>query len=334
MKIIFLCTNYNSIKCGIGMYTYNLVEALKKEEEINVDIITETTSQIKGLKKIISCKFIKKIFDFINKNKNIKDEKINFILEYPLMDYNPFLILVLIVLKINFKNSKLILSLHEYHRVNFLRKIMIKILIKISDEFVITDESFFKIINNKRSLIRKIPSNILKINSNCIERKKENYCFFGLINKSKAFNEMIEGWKKFNLDKKNILNIYTASDLEISNMENYNIKIYKDLTNEELSIKLQENKYMILPIIPKIDINNGTLKAGALHGCIPIGIFSKSLKNLGIQISENSYSADNIYNALEETLQENDIQFEKNIFEYSKLFSFEENAKELYSFLK
>lgn len=334
MKITFICTNYNSIKCGIGMFTHNLKNELQKYNDIEIDLINRNTFHLKGLKKITSLEMTSEILNYIKNNKNQKDEKIDFIVEYPFMDWNPTALLALIYLKKSFKNSKIILSIHEYYRVNILRRKAIDFLIYIADGYIVTDSNLYEKIDGQK-ILRSIPSNILKEKSvEEIKRDSKNYCYFGLINKSKAFNEMIEAWKIFNKDKIYNLNIYTASEIDIENLEKYNIKVIKGLNNKELSIELQKNSFMILPIIPNIDSNNGTLKAAAEHGCIPIGIFSNSMESLGVNIFSQSYSIENIKGALENSLILNKKEENLKLENYSESFSFQKNARDIYNFLK
>lgn len=287
MKLVFICTNYGSIKCGIGMYTLNLVQELRKESNLEVDVISVNTFNLKKIKKIFNIKLLKEINKYKARNQETKDKKIDFVIEYPFMDWSIFNIIGILWLKKMFKNSNIILSIHEYYRVNYFRRKIIDILIRNSDSFIITDNKLKNILPEKSTIFRSIPSNIKKINFNPpIEKKENEYCYFGLINKSKAFNEMIEAWKEFNKEKKYNLNIYTASDVNIGNFQKYNIKIFKDLDNIELSKELQKNKYMILPIKPYIAENNGSFKAGLEHGCILIGKFNSDFIK---KISKTNY---------------------------------------------
>ncbi|MGL5965269.1 MAG: hypothetical protein ACRCZ2_12865 [Fusobacteriaceae bacterium] len=333
MKITFICTNYNSIKCGIGMFTHNLKSELEKLSDVQVDVVNKNTFHLKGIKKIISFEMTKEIIKYIKENRLRKDEEINFVVEYPFMDWNPITLLALIYLKHSFKNCKLILSIHEYYRVNVLRRKAVDLLIKVADGYVITDEKLYNKIDCKRKIKRSIPSNIVRVGKN-IEKSKKDYCYFGLINKSKAFLEMIEAWKLFNKDGKYNLNIYTASEVVIEDVEKYCIKIFKDLDNKELSKELEKNSFMILPIIPNIDSNNGTLKAAAEHGCIPIGIFSENMKGLGVDIPFQNYSVENMKAALEKTLTLDKKSEMIKLKNYSEDFSFKRNAEDMYSFLK
>lgn len=316
------------------MFTHNLKSELETYENVDIDIINKNTFHLKGFKKITSLEMTREILNYIKVNKNSKDEKIDFIVEYPFMDWNPLTLLALIYLKKSFKNSKMLLSIHEYYRVNVLRRKAVDLLIAVADGYVITDENLYGKIDGLK-LLRSIPSNIVKENSREeIKRDPKNYCYFGLINKSKAFYEMIDAWKEFNSEKIYNLNIYTASEINIEEAEKYNIKVIKDLDNKELSLELQKNSFMILPIIPNIDSNNGTLKAAAEHGCIPIGIFSSNMKNLGVRIDSQSYTNQNIKEALEDSRSIDEKSEVSKLKEYSEEFSFKKNAENIYRFLK
>ena len=319
MKIIFICNNYGKIYDGIGMYTYNLAEEMKK---INPEILI-ITGKVIGKKRINTWELFINIMNFrINKN-----EKYYFIIEYPFLEWNLLTILLLYIKRISKKNIKYILSLHEYQRVSFLRKIIINFLVKISDICILTDKK--DLVQDKKYILRNIQSNIINTNINMVKNENE-FCYFGLINKSKAFNEMISGWKKFNRGKKYILNIYTSSNIKIDNMNDYNIRIYKNLSNEILSQEIQRNKYMILPIIPYISYNNGTFKTAACHKCIPIGIFCNELKYLGINIEDNVYTKENIKEALEKAiLTNNKKEILKNLDSFSKENSFKKISESI-----
>lgn len=330
MKVIFVCTNYNSINCGIGMFTYNLAEELKKNKNLEIEILNTNMKNNLSLKSLFSIKVGKNIFKFINNNK--KERKYYFIIEYPFMDWGIFTIFSLFYLKLKFRKSEFILSLHEYERVNILRKIIIQILFKLSDKFIFTDEKLIKK-NRKPSLLRAIPSNISKENISVL-RENKNYCYFGLINKSKAFKEMIDAWKIFNKSRIYNLNIYTASDLKLDDIKNYNINIFKGLSNREISTELQKNRYMILPIKPNIGLNNGTLKAAALHECIPIGTFDYNLDLIGININDENYSLNNFVNGLNKSLELDREFFSQKCNKFIKKFTFKKNAQEIYEFLK
>ncbi|PWX68718.1 glycosyltransferase [Clostridium perfringens] len=340
MKIVFICTNYGLYKDGIGHYVYNLKKEMCKNKKCEIKIISGDTTQKKGKEKFFSKIMYNSINEFLKNELNFIDKDTYFIIEYPFLEWNPIIISSIKKLRkiCNLKNGKIILSIHEYKRVHKIRKKFIDLLIKLSDALMVTDYETKKILLNKNKpiLIRGIPSNIQRINKP-IKNKDNIFCFFGLINKSKAFNEMIEAWKIFD-EKDYKLNIYTSSDINILNSEKNKINIFKELSDQELSKELWKCKYAILPIKPQISMNNATLKAVAQHECIPIGIFEdNNTSDLGINIEDEFYSKENILEALKKTVNlEKDEYLRKiNLLnKFSEKFSFKKNSNDILDFLE
>ena len=336
MKIVLICTNYGSFKDGIGHYSYNLINEIKKKYSISIKYITGNTIGLDGIKKIKSKVMIRAIDEFLKKESNI-DKETFFIIEYPFLEWNPLVILSIIKLrkKCIKNNAKIILSIHEYMRISSLRRYFTNLLIYLSDAIMVTDQHTLNEVKKfkKPVLVRPIPSNILKV---CDSKKEENtFCFFGLINKSKSFNEMIKAWKNFNKENKYRLNIYTSSEISIDKYANINI--YKNLDDKTLSKELSKCKYAILPINPSIALNNGTLKAVAQHGCLPIGIFGeKKLEDIGVAISDSKYSIKNIEQSLYKAIKLDVREYNKKLeglLNFGEQFSFSNNAKIIIEFI-
>lgn len=339
MKIIFICTNYGSYKDGIGHYTKNIADELGKSSGVDVENISGLTCKLNKIQMITSRIMINKIDDFLKSSVNSIDKDTRFIIEYPFLEWNPLIIIRLRELRrvCKEKGAKIILSIHEYKRVSAFRRRFIDLLIKLSDGLMVTDSDTYNILKKfkKHMLIRPIPSNIINKSNN---KKNEKYfCFFGLINKSKSFDEMIDAWKLFNYNNEYTLNIYSSSDVNLTNLERNNIFIFKGLDDLDLSNKLAECKYAILPIKPYIGMNNASLKAIAQHDCIPIGIFeSDYLANMGVPIKDIEYSTKNILNALNKSIEidkEECLIKLSRLKSFSKEFSFENNSNLIKEFI-
>ena len=339
MKIVIICTNYSSNQDGIGHYAYNLSKELGKINEIEVEIISGNTEKFDKISKIKSKVMIESINNFVKNNRSNIDTNTYFLIEYPFLEWNPLVLSSLLKLRRLCKNnrSKVIISIHEYKRVARLRKVFTDILISISDYIMVSDIETYKILKKKSKpiLIRDIPSNIPITEKK--EKEKNLFCYFGLINKSKCFNEMINAWKLFNKDGKYKLNIYSSTDIEINEMEKFNIRYFKNLEDEELSKELWKCKYCVLPIKPGIDLNNGSLKAVAQHECLPIGIFSnESLSDIGINIEDNFYTEENIAVALGKPINLSDKQYKFKVDKLAKFgnkYSFKNNAQVIINFI-
>ena len=295
MELVVIVNNYGKIYDGIGMYSYNVVEELKKLD-IKVNVLTGNT---KNGKRINSWQLFIKLIDYFIKNL-LRNKRNIFLIEYPFYEWNPFTIFIILMYKIKFRKSIFVLSLHEYKRVNIFRKVIINLLLKITNYNIITINEGIKKFEGKTIMKRYIPSNIKNINTQTKKevRDKKKYCYFGLINGSKAFKEMIEAWKQFNIKKEYTLEIYTATETKSLNISDETISVYYNLNNIEISQKIFKNEFMILPIKPYIDIKNGSLLAALEHEIIPIGIFHNSLPEIGIKIFSENYTKNNIFEAL------------------------------------
>ena len=206
---------------------------------------------------------------------------------------------------------------------------------------MVTDNATLNIMNNKfdRPVVqRPIPSNIRV--SDEIDKDENSFCYFGLINKSKSFKEMIDAWKEFNINKQYKLNIYTSSKLDTKDFDKYGINYFYNLCDEDLSKELWKNKFAILPIKPNVASNNASFKAVLQHKCIPIGIFNKFIecRENYIEINDNIYTKENIKLALNKSanLSQNEyIKKIENIKDDVNIFTFDESLdRKIIPFLK
>lgn len=327
-KIAFICANYGSSNDGIGHYTKKLVEAIKKRN-INVSIFSGKTSNSLG-KKLFSFAMFRAIW-------KVKPKEFNSIfIEYPFPEYNPLIIVPIIKLKIlsSIYHTKNILSIHEYYRANKFRKSFIDILLLLFKICLVTDEQTRRLIkSNKRKIfIREIPSNIDISQQSEINKQQNSFVFFGLINKSKAFNEMLEAWHLFNQENQYHLYIITSSDTSYIDTSD-NISIFKDAEDKDVATILRKSQYAILPILPNVNINNATFMATIKGYCIPIGIFSDNIIGRNIFINCKSYSPNDILSALKlaSSLGLNEYQKRvKLIMQISKTLPSFEKTSDLY----
>lgn len=294
----FVCTNYGSNKDGIGHYTSKVVAGLKNKNDYQVYIYSRKTFHLSNLNLFLSFRMSKEIFKLIKKVYN-NSEKSFIILEYPFVEYNPILFFLLIILKFTInKKSKIVVSLHEYNRTKKLRKFFIKGVILLSDIVLYTDKEDVKSFNKKnRSFIkRSIPANIQpskEFKKEIIDNNVLNLCFFGIVNfSSKKIDTMITAWEDYlgkNLENKIIFHFISSSnDLSIKN--NKNIQYHYNLNDKDVSKLLSIMHYIILPIMPKVSINNGSLSVGCIHKCIPIGVFDSKHFNKNFGISMKNYN--------------------------------------------
>ncbi|GMB01654.1 glycosyltransferase [Pelosinus sp. IPA-1] len=277
MKLAFVCSNYGSIQDGIGHYCSKIVEKINEiYPAYTVKVFTGNTLGSGKTSLVISLAMTVALFR--SACSVIYGRTNCVIVEYPFYEWNPMILLAIWFNKVALwiSRGKLIISLHEYKRANFLRQYMIRHILAISDIIFATEpQDIAGLIHCKKIIYQRyIPSNI-EPNVRSFEHrfKPNSFCYFGLISKTKAFEEMLEGWKTFNRKGIYELHICTSSDYVylIDDMMKYNISVHLRCNEREVSEILSMCDFGILPIMPCVSTNNATLKAILVHGCIPIG---------------------------------------------------------------
>lgn len=277
MKLAFVCSNYGSIQDGIGHYCSKIVEKVKEiYPAFSVEVFTGNTLGSGKTSLVISLAMTAALF---RTAFSVISRRINcVIVEYPFYEWNPIVLIAIWFNKIALLiyGGKLIISLHEYKRANFLRQCMIRHILSISDIILATEPQDIAGLVHHNKIIhqRYIPSNIEPVVRSFEHSVKPNsFCYFGLISKTKAFEEMLEGWKSFNSKGMYELHVCTSSDYAylIEDMMKYNVSVHLRCNERAVSDILSRCDFGILPIMPFVSTNNATLKAILLHGCIPIG---------------------------------------------------------------
>lgn len=342
MNIGVIVTNYRMIEDGIGDGAAKIYSKLP--EGNHVTFYTGYTHGESVLKRFLSLKMSKQI------HKCARDIKAGkpfdaIIIEYPFDEYNPQIIPEIRRLrKACDDNSVLLLiRLHEYFRVRKIRQHWIRKIIKYIDNMIVPDEKtaeFFRTNFNKHVDIIPIPSNIEVPNDFSLNHKNSNaYCYFGLINKSKAFNEMLEAWKKFFVSEKNeklCLHIISSTEIDISDFARYNIFYHYKANDNEICKIMSECTFGIIPIIPSVSFNSGSFKTSVSCGEIVLGHFDDSFFNNNFMLNIKDYSEASLIDGLIKTKKITEKQQEtmcSNALEYGKNFNTYGTGKSILSIL-
>lgn len=308
MKIITIASNVEGNIDGIGKHARILTEEYirRGHDAFIIDGITWNKSTIGKLFSLEMTKCIFKTSSIVTKDKTDL-----VIYEYPFAEFNPFIILPIIWLYFvtRFTNTKIALSMHEFDRVNFLRKCIIFIFLVFSDVVYVSETKYierFKLFANKM-YHRTIPNHIVRPS---FEKNidKTKYTYFGLINRAKAFQEMIDAWNEFNKEGKYQLDVITCSDYsQWDNEQNKNISFHFDLPGDEVASILYKSAFTLIPVIPNIGLNNSSFMSGIQCGCVPIGIFNETVLHNNFIINQIDYSLDNYLSVLESTQELDDM---------------------------
>lgn len=293
--IHFICTNFGSPKDGIGHYTSLVVNKLKKHFS-TINVCSSKTYDFPLYKLMLSmgvCKCLWRVLKICRTDKI----KHRIILEYPFVDYNPLMILSLMVLYMcKGKKNKIILSLHEYSRTKSLRKLYIRTMVRFCNAILYTREEDIREFRkyNIDFLERPIPANIQPLTrKKSIHKKNNKICFFGIINyEVKEIKNMMLGWEAFCAQKTSsqLEFHFITSSLDKGIKQNELIKYHYNLNDEEVSALIHEMDFMVLPIYPRLSVNNGSLSVACIHECIPVGKFDKTYFRNTFGIDMNTYS--------------------------------------------
>ena len=275
--IHIICNNANSKKDGIGDYSYNLFNAFQRMRELEVCIHSAESGTRGKLDKLFSMnmsRLIEQLCPEIKKSDIV-------IIEYPFAECNAYIAHSLRKLRdtISRQRGYLFLSLHEYERVHFFRKYIIKQFLASSDAVFVTDHSTKVSISqeyDKPVYIRTIPSNIFENPLKGIEKNRRIYIYFGLITKAKAIDSMLQAWRKFNAHNQNTLYFLTSSSFT-NEYEHYGVKFLANLDKVEIARYFSMAGFCVLPIIPRVSAINATYKTALLYNCIPIGHFDDEI---------------------------------------------------------
>lgn len=302
IKMAVIANNYGETYDGVGAFAK--VITINYSNRIDYSVFSAKCSEKESkFRRFTSFGMTEQI----NKvNNSIRDYDV-VMLEYPFVEWNPLILVayrkLVKLAKIN--GVKIILSLHEYARVNRLRKLVIKELIFGANLVLVSNEGMKMDISNftNRIGIRNIPTNIYgEVKEKTIESNNK-FVFFGLVNKTKAFEEMLEAWDSFNKTNTCILYVITGSELPDFEQKHKNVKYIYKASNEEVLSWMEQCRYCVVPVKPCIDMKNATFKTGALAGCICIGKFSDEYKDKKFVIDLDEYSKESFKKAFQNAIE-------------------------------
>lgn len=342
MKILVIGNNIGSIKDGIGGYIKSMLGAMKAREDVET-VISENgdTFDYGKIGRIFSLKMSNAI---IRANRRIKKEHIDTVLvEYPFQEYNPLILPLLSITRRRVKKNggKMVLSVHEYIRAKSVRKMVVRALIKKADILLVSDEQTKECFKefHKPTFTRDIPSNIAVkwAEGEQKEVNRNGYVYFGLINSSKAFDEMIAAWKVFNKDGKYELLVLTSSEPVVEDCEKYRISVQRLLSDEEIETIMKNSTYSVMPINNGVTAGSTTFKAAVGAGCVLLGMFDPEYKDEEFVIDIDSYDLDDFVAGFEQTQKFTDEELDrlqKMVIEFSDNFSIEKTVDKIISSIK
>ena len=277
-KIAFISGTLPPTICGVGMYSYRLLDELGKNKNLEIHLIT---GKIKNIPKINNIKihefnnqWDKDSFkEIINIIKKINPDIINFQFPTLLYQYKFNTQYLIKNIKRNFPNIPLILTLHELSQAHIIAKIRNLLLLQYFKYIIFTNINDLEYARKIKLLKNKNVVNIPIFPNNYYQQKiiKGNYfCFIGTLDNKKGMEYLLNA---VNILKSEGLNIKLKILTEIKHNNQYhtyvkklinkynlknNITLYKKLSSESISMEIARSFAIILPYNLGVSPRNGT----------------------------------------------------------------------------
>lgn len=305
MKIIEIGCSTEGNSDGIGKHARIVCEEMNRRDGVEATLISGNTVGFSKLGMITSREMNRA---FSDARHLVETECYDYVVvEYPFSEYNPWIVMDFRRLKraCHKNGCQLALSMHEYDRVNCLRKMVVRNFLRNADFAYVSETRYLEKLKwlNPNLYLRVIPNHIPLLGRTKDLRTKNHFVYFGLVNKSKAFDEMIRAWNLFNRNGECRLNIVTATDIEFHEREHRNIKLFRGPNDEEVADIMWKSMFSIIPVTPEVGLNNSSFISAIQCGCIPIGRFSEKLRRESFVINLDSYEIEPFEKVLRATEQ-------------------------------
>ena len=289
MKIVQICNNYACQDDGIGSYVSKLVHELEAAHEIEV-VSGRCPAASSLFARVTSFSMSEEIHRLLESGRLTEVDVV--VVDYPFIEVNPAVLVSLYKLKKNLNVEKipLVLSLHEYARSRGLRKMLSRSIARLADAALVTTEEDAAALKRicPNIYYRDIPSNISIDVSNINDYTRNGYVYFGIVNRAKAFDNLVSAWALASLPNET-LRIVTSSDVENRLTGVNGIDYRHDASDGVVADCLCKSRWCILPIKPKVDRRNTTFIAAMSAGCVCIGAFTEEFAHLPFVVDVPNY---------------------------------------------
>ena len=324
MNVISIANNYGKSYDGVGAYA----EAVSSHycDSIRFRFFTgDCRPDVSPVKRIFNTGMHKAFSCAVQYCRSTKVDYA--IVEYPFVEWNPVVVRDMEELSsvLHAFAGKLVLSVHEYERLNPIRKKVVELLAERSDSLLVTSKETGEALARFCGIykVRVIPSNIDVPGMVSTVGERTGFVYFGIVNKAKAFDEMLTAWDSISTHDGE-LSVITASDLGDIETHHNDLRYYKGLDDEEIVNIMTSCVCCVLPILPVVDGKNTTFATAVRCGCLCIGRFCQEYAELPFTICVDDYSPAALAEAFVRVsmLSSSDIsRMRDDAFEYGKRFS-------------
>jgi len=318
-KISIITGTYPPEKCGVGDYTYNLMQT---EEAKDWKLYYYTDWSYKTL--------LKKIKQL----KNSEEDILN--IQYPSMGYGYSLVPHFLCLYFSlFSRKKFTVTIHEFIRMGRKSKMASMIFLIFAQRLIFTNAFEREAAIQKISFVKK-KSSVLKIYSNIkqspvlpeISNRKYDIGYFGLISPLKGIEDFLSVIKQILVnypDYRIYLMGQTQPEYEgfydkiLNEAKEIGITLFLNEDQNFVTETLSNTKLCYLPYPDGVSERRGSFLAVVLNYCLIVtteGVFTTKAHHAFCNFSDKSKAADTII----ELLQNKTPEFYKNSQQQQKLF--------------
>lgn len=306
MKILIISGTYPPDKCGVGDYTYNLIQHLMKINNsheiylLNSEVLLHNGKVISKQKLSWNIFDIRKVYTMITQ---INPDIIN--IQFPTKAYRKSIGVLLLIRKLQQSKFKTSITLHEYSYSSKLAKFRSNYILTNADKVIVVERKYKKELEIKK-IVKSQNIEFLPISSNIpkttiLKETRDNLRnkykvdlligYFGFINKTKGFERFIElcqHLKEQKLSFKALLIGELLQDnkyhrLLLRKIDQNDLKEYIEITgylnSTEVSNRLSILDYAIFPFEYGVTERNGSVLAALNQNIRTIATTSEGFDN-------------------------------------------------------
>jgi len=318
-KISIITGTYPPEKCGVGDYTFNLIQTVGAK---NWKLLYYTDWTLKTL------------FEKIYQIKNSEGDVIN--IQYPCMGYGYSIVPHLLCLYFSlFSKKQFSITIHEFIRMGRKSKIASMIFLIFAQKIIFTNE-FEREAAIKKLFFVKNKSTVLKIYSNIkqsstfheIPVRKYDIGYFGLISPLKGIEDFLLVIKQLLVENSNY-QVYIMGQTQpeyesyyssiINNAKEIGITLFLNEDQNFVTGILSDTKLCYLPYPDGVSERRGSFLAAVLNYCIILttkGIFTTKAHQSFCSFSDKTHAAKTIV----DILNQKNTEYYKNCQNQMKLF--------------
>jgi glycosyltransferase involved in cell wall biosynthesis len=321
-KILMISGSLPPIRCGVGYYTHRLLMNFKSSN-IEFDILTSAgaDSDFKQSRYFSVADWkIRRVPRLIRHARHSGAELIH--IQYPTVPYKRQLGINLLpwLIRLFIPRVKLIVTLHEYYGSSRLGRMRSRLTARPAKRIIVSNNwDYYSLPNRlrKRSVIIPIGSNLDiaprstakytgLLKKNGLDPELPTIIFFGFAFPNKGLENLINAMAAPTLDDWQLLLLSSLEEnddyqrnliglIKKLNKEKRKAAVAGFLSDEEVSIALQEGKYFILPQPLPLSPKSSTAIAAVQHGLIVVSTGSDTPKmQLPFKHEENCYLLDSM----------------------------------------